>query len=481
MLSRLLKFKGVLRHYSLNIGALGEFETSIASLCATVTGKESKCQSIDIKDMGVAFTVKDSKSFATIAQLFKDNGVENLDLIWEEPNMNVVPLFMKAFEEFEYTFDKYHTDDKDDENSDKKELKNINCLVAPKKVSEFKQVSEFFNKTKESVFFAKDLGNSQADDLNPDEFSNILRALAEENGFEFEEIAGDNLVEEGLTMLHGVGRGARYEPRLVMLKREVNPEADWIGLVGKGLTFDSGGLNLKPTKFIETMHLDMCGAAAVSGAMKGLNAIDCSHNVIAAFVIAENAIGPNAQKPGCIVKSFKGPTVEVDNTDAEGRLCLADGMSYIQSKYSIKAMIDVATLTGACAVALGSDAAGLFSNDKNMVRCLEKSGNASLETLWHMPIFPSHTEDIKRKGHADLHNCGKTGEAGASTAAAFLQEFVEEEVSWAHLDIAGPAFTSEGTANGFAVRSLLHFLQSYNPSDKDDISYPAQNKESWVE
>ena len=248
-----------------------------------------------------------------------------------------------------------------------------------------------------------------------------------------------------MNLFHAVGRAAASEPRCIVVHYEGNPDTqDCIALVGKGLTFDTGGLNLKPTKYIEDMYGDKNGACAVLGALHGVLESKPKINVVFALGVAENATGSKSYKPNDIIKSMKGLTVEIGNTDAEGRLVLADTFTYVQQEYKPKELIDLATLTGACMVALGTETAGLFSNSDELANKLIESGNNTFESLWRLPIALEHHEAMKSP-YADLTNNEKKRYGGASCAAAFLEKFIDKDTKWAHLDIAGPA--SEASKN----------------------------------
>lgn len=269
-------------------------------------------------------------------------------------------------------------------------------------------------------------------------------------------LEGEALLREGLRLVHAVGRGARVAPRLILLEHRGDPAGDapYIGLAGKGITFDSGGLNLKATGHIEGMHLDKSGACAVLGAMLAARAARAPLNIVAALAMAENAIGPNACKPGEVVTAYNGLRVEVGNTDAEGRLVLGDALAFLQ-RYPLALAVNVATLTGACAAALGKRMGGLFSNDDALARQLRASGERCDEPLWRMPLGRAHHDAIQsERDDADITNSGKRDEGSASTAAAFLESFVR--VPWAHLDVAGPAM--KGDARGFGTQLLADFL-----------------------
>jgi len=290
----------------------------------------------------------------------------------------------------------------------------------------------------------------------------------------------------GLNLLVAVGQGAKIPPRLILLKYkgkdifstgdnrssggessgssggETGPKFP-IAFVGKGVTFDTGGLNMKSTGFIEDMYMDMGGCAAVLATLSALPHLKLCRNAIGVLCVAENAVDSQSYYPSSIIKSYKGATVEICNTDAEGRLILADGLAYVQRHYKPSTVVDLATLTGACVIALGEYAAGLFTNDDILRDQFIKSGESVFERAWPLPIFPEHSEELKGT-HSDLKNTGKGRYGGACTAAAFLKEFVEPGTKWAHLDIAGPAMTSESRGpipkggTGFGVQLLLQWL-----------------------
>jgi len=232
------------------------------------------------------------------------------------------------------------------------------------------------------------------------------------------------------------------------------------------LTYDTGGLNIKPTGGMEEMYGDKNGACAVIGALHGVLDSKPKINLVFAVGAAENAIGSRAYKPSDIIKSKKGLTVNIGNTDAEGRLVLADTITYVQQEFKPTELIDLATLTGACMIALGLETAGLFSNDDDLAGKLLKSGKNVYEPLWRMPIMPEHHEAIKHP-NADLDNIPKCRPyGGACCAAAFLERFIEKGTKWAHLDIAGPALKNSAKApmiamgNGFGTQILLDYIWS---------------------
>jgi leucyl aminopeptidase len=266
-----------------------------------------------------------------------------------------------------------------------------------------------------------------------------------------------------LAGLLAVNRGSAEEPRFIIIRYQPPRARKKVALIGKGITFDSGGLSLKPAKSMETMKLDMAGGAAIIGAMSRLPYLRPEIEVTGYIPTTDNLPSGSAQKPGDIIRYLNGKTVEVLNTDAEGRLILADALAYA-AKQKPDCMITLATLTGACMVALGTEVAGVFGNHQPLVDDVIRSGSEAGEKLWQLPLVKEYREEIK-SSVADIKNVGGSY-GGAITAALILQEFVGD-VSWAHLDIAGPAFAEKDTpgcpkgGTGFGVRTLLKFLASY--------------------
>ncbi len=316
----------------------------------------------------------------------------------------------------------------------------------------------------DAVIFAKDLINGPANIVTP----SYLAARAQEiaagcPNMTCRELDKSALKELGMGAFLAVAAGAREEPRLVVLDyAPAGHENDKpLVLVGKGLTFDSGGLCLKPASSMNTMKEDMSGAAAVLAVFKALAALDAPCRVTALLPCTENMPGEAATRPGDVVTTLSGCTVEITNTDAEGRLVLCDALTYAQKLWKPRAIIDIATLTGACIVALGKDVAGVFSQDPLLPEQIMDAGRTVGERFWPLPLWDMYFRNLK-SDVADFTNCGAR-EGGASTAAAFLARFVEPHVRWVHLDIAGPAFTENNKkeARGFAVRTLLDLaLQS---------------------
>ncbi len=315
-----------------------------------------------------------------------------------------------------------------------------------------------------AVALARDLVNQPARDMTPRHLEAVARQVAEENGLTVNVMDEIAIVNEGLGGLAGVAAGSDEPPRLIELVYDPPGAKRTIVLVGKGITFDSGGLSLKSGEGMMTMKCDMGGAAAVIAAMSALPAIAPKVRVIGIAACTENLPSGKAIKPGDVLKIRNGKTVEVLNTDAEGRLVLADALS-LAVEATPDAIIDLATLTGACIVALGKDIAGLMGNDGDLIAQVSAASERAGEPTWHLPLPPTYRKHIDSEV-ADMKNIGMAGAAGTLSAGLFLQEFVGD-VPWVHLDIAGPAFRSDEDGylakggTGFGVRTLLELVAAY--------------------
>jgi leucyl aminopeptidase len=309
----------------------------------------------------------------------------------------------------------------------------------------------------EAVYFARDLVSEPPNVLFPAEYARRVKAL-ESLGLEVEVLGEAEMARLGMGSLLGVGQGSIRDSQLVVIQWKNGGDSQPIAFVGKGVTFDTGGISLKPADGMEDMKWDMGGSAAVAGLMHVLAGRKAKVNAIGILGLVENMPDGNAQRPGDVVTSMSGQTIEIINTDAEGRLVLADALWYCQDRFKPQFMVDLATLTGAIIISLGNDYAGLFSNDDTLSENLLAASKASGETLWRLPLPDAYNKQIESMV-ADVKNTG--GRPGGSiTAALFLQKFVNG-LPWAHLDIAGTAWkkpstvpTSPDGATGFGVRLL---------------------------
>ncbi|HUK12785.1 MAG TPA: leucyl aminopeptidase [Thermoanaerobaculaceae bacterium] len=312
------------------------------------------------------------------------------------------------------------------------------------------------------VRLARDLGNRPGNDLNPETFATEIGAMFAKSAVRVTVMGSGELEKEGLRAILGVGAGSVVEPRLVRLEYRAKKPRSAVVLVGKGVTFDAGGISLKPAADMAEMKHDMAGAAAVVAAMRAVAEDQPPLKVVGLVPLVENLPSGSAVKPGDILTLSNGTTVEVDNTDAEGRLILADAMAYA-AHFHPDVMIDLATLTGACRIALGHELAGLFANDDALAAQLERLGRRTGDRVWRLPLLPEY-RDLLRSEWADLKN--SSSRAGSLPAsAAFLARFVPDKVRWAHLDIAGVAHVAKGHnglpagATGFGVRLMLALLE----------------------
>jgi leucyl aminopeptidase len=314
-------------------------------------------------------------------------------------------------------------------------------------------------KVASGALLARDLANEPSNVATPAYLAEKAREVCQRHGMQITVLDRAGLEVEGLTGLSTVGRSASNEPRFIVVEHRKGGDAAPIVLIGKAVTFDSGGISIKPSSGMEDMKFDMSGGAAVLGAMEALGALDLALNVVALVPATENLPGGDAYKPGDVLKLHSGKTVEIVTTDAEGRLILADALSYAR-RYEPAAVIDCATLTGACHVALGDHASGLMGNDEGLISEVRAAGEAAGERAWHLPLFEEYTEQIKGDV-ADIKNSGGRF-GGALTAGAFLKEFAD--YPWAHLDIAGTAYGKNGNAytpkgaTGAPTRLLVEFL-----------------------
>jgi len=324
-----------------------------------------------------------------------------------------------------------------------------------------------FRAIEEGTFFARDLVSEPPNVLNPQEYVNRLLKLRK-LGIKVTIYNESQMKKLGMHSLLGVGRGSINESFLVTLEWHGNKKDKKapLSFVGKGVCFDTGGISLKPAKFMEEMKYDMAGSAVVAGLIQTLATRKAKVNAVGVVGLVENMPGGNAQRPGDIVKAYNGKTIEVLNTDAEGRLVLADALSFTEAKFKPRFMIDLATLTGAIIMALGEEYAGLFSNNNDLSNKIFNIGEKVKEKVWRLPLHDNYDKLINST-IADMQNINYSGGAGSITAAQFLQRFVTSKTPWAHLDIAGMAFSKKaanlnpGGATGFGVRLLNQLIEEH--------------------
>ncbi len=358
-----------------------------------------------------------------------------------------------------YSFDSYKK-----EKSEKSP--NLSILVsnsqnAQKMISKAEIVSQ-------GVIYARSIANLPPNDCSPSRLASFANAIATKNRLKCKIISKDELRKKGFGGISAVGRGSKNEPKLIILEHNKGKRNDKpVVLVGKAVTFDTGGISLKPSDKMDEMKFDKCGGCTVLGIMKAISELKLSINVVGIIPSVENMPGSESYRPGDIVRLYSGKTAEILNTDAEGRLILADALSYGIKQYSPKSIIDFATLTGACIVALGNNVAALVSNNQRLSEKIKKSSEKTSEEIWQLPINDDYMDMIK-SNVADIRNIGMGRSAGTITAAAFLANAVDD-TPWAHLDIAGTAWTQDASkkksynpkgATGFGVRLILDYLNT---------------------
>ncbi len=370
---------------------------------------------------------------------------------------NFIGHFLHGLKLKSYEFKKYKS---------KKDTRSIiiNVFGNKNKPSASNQLK--FKSLEDGTFYARDLVSEPGNVLHPDEYAKRLKSL-KKYGLKINIYDEKKLKKLGMNALLGVGQGSIRGSYLVTIEwnggeKKLKP----LAFVGKGVCFDTGGYSLKPAKFMEDMTYDMAGSAVVVGLMKSLALRKAKINAVGVVGLVENMVSGNAQRPGDIVKSYSGKTIEILNTDAEGRLVLADALTFTEKKFEPRFMIDLATLTGAIIVSLGSEYAGLFSNDDKLSKQLIEAGEKVDEKLWRMPLHKNFDKLINSK-NADMQNINYVGGAGSTTAAQFLQRFILNKTPWAHLDIAGMAFSkyggalNSGGATGYGVRLLNQLIEDH--------------------
>ena len=426
--------------------------------------KDKKVKSIFIYGLGNKIQKLSSIDFekigGKITQLTKSKRKKNVNILVDEKIRKNEELLRLGYGCIlgSYRFDKYKT---------KNLIKSLPPAVTIQSSNPTKLNKEFtrYNAIAEGVFFTRDLVNEPSNILFPKEYSKRISKL-KKYGLKIEVFGETKMKALKMESLLGVGRGSQHESQLVIMRwdGDKRKKAKPVCFVGKGVCFDSGGISIKPSNKMEEMIGDMGGSAAVVGTMLSLAKRKSKVNAVGVVGLVENMPDGKAQKPGDIVKSMSGQTIEIQNTDAEGRLVLADALWYTQKRFKPDVMIDLATLTGAMVISLGNLISGLFSNNDELSNKLIKAGEISGDQVWRFPINESYNKLINSK-FADMKNIGMGG-AGSITAAQFLQRFVNDN-SWAHIDIAGTATgmpkssTNTSWASGFGVHLLDTFVNKF--------------------
>ena len=439
--------------------------------------QKSEISSLDISDKKKCFIIKiknkkEKYYFEEVGGSFftyikNDKTINSIDIYADSLKENKSNL-SKFFSEFifgfilkSYTFNKYKTLNKEKIN------KKIDFKIVTSYKQEIQKDYKYYDAIKEGVFLSRDLVSEPPNVLNPKKYTEEIKKLSK-LGLKIEILNEEKLKKLGMYSLLGVGQGSENESFVVIIRWNgaKNISSKPLAFVGKGVCFDTGGISLKPARFMEEMKYDMGGSAVVVGLMKSLALRKAKVNAVGVVGLVENMPDGNAQRPGDIVKSYSGKTIEVLNTDAEGRLVLADALTYTEEKFKPKFIIDLATLTGAIIIALGEEYAGLFSNNDELSKNIFKASENVNEKVWRLPLHKNY-DKLMDSPIADIQNINYAGGAGSITAAQFLQRFILNKTPWAHLDIAGMAFSKKaanlnpGGATGFGVRLLNNLVKEF--------------------
>ncbi len=408
---------------------------------------KNNLKTFDIENLGAEFYGRVNYGKNSEYFIVSDSAGEKYD--------NFLGYFLHGLKLKSYEFKKYIT---------KKKERIINLNIVGNKNKPSLQNQLRFKAIEEGTFYARDLVSEPGNVLHPDEYAKRLNLL-KKYGLKINIYDEKKLKKLGMYALLGVGQGSIRGSYLVTIEwNGAKNNSRPLAFVGKGVCFDTGGYSLKPAKFMEDMTYDMAGSATVVGLMKTLALRKAKINAVGVVGLVENMVSGNAQRPGDIVKSYSGKTIEILNTDAEGRLVLADALTFTEKKFKPKFIIDLATLTGAIIVCLGSEYAGLFSNDDKLSNHIFNAGQKVEEKVWRMPLHKNYDKLMNSK-NADVQNINYVGGAGSTTAAQFLQRFILDKTPWAHLDIAGMAFSkyggalNSGGATGFGVRLLNQLVE----------------------
>ncbi len=442
-----------------------------------VKNKDEEISSFDISNQQKCFIIKVKKKYENsypqesggifYSHLKKFKNLNSISFcvdtlhLGKEELIEFFSEFIFGFNLKSYTFNKYKTLNKEKTN------KKISFKIITSQKQKIEKEYKYHEAIKEGVFLARDLVSEPPNILNPKFYVQEIKKLSK-LGLKIKVYDEREMKKLGLNALLGVGQGSINESYLVSIEWNGNNKSKNkpLAFVGKGVCFDTGGISLKPARFMEEMKYDMAGSAVVVGLLKSFAIRKAKINAVGVVGLVENMPGGNAQRPGDIVKSFSGKTIEVLNTDAEGRLVLADALSFTEKKYNPKFIIDLATLTGAIIVSLGEEYAGLFSNDEELSQNIYKSGMEVNEKVWKLPLHKNY-DKLMDSVIADVQNINYAGGAGSITAAQFLQRFILNKTPWAHLDIAGMAFSKKaanlnsGGATGFGVRLLNNLVRKY--------------------
>lgn len=404
------------------------------------------------------------KASGTAAKAARDEGIKKFATTLHSADMKAsVQEKVQAVAEASllalYDFDKYKTD-----KSKEKKVDSMSILADTKQSQDAEKGIGRGIIYADATNLARDIVNTPSNIMTPQAFADEAQKVAKEGNLKISVFGKKEMQKMGMNTIIAVSEGSDKEPQFIVM--EYGSGKECVAIVGKGITFDTGGIDVKPWDSMESMKSDKAGAAAVLGMMKAISRLKPKARVIGAMALTENMIGERAMKPGDIVKAYNGKTIEIMNTDAEGRLVLADAVSYVEKNYKPSAIIDLATLTGACIIAIGFHASGLICTDDKLAKKISDAGEKTYERVWQFPFWEEYHE-VTKSDNADVRNIGKERYGpGTISGAAFIKQFVEK-TPWAHLDIAGPAWINSGreyvpaNATGWGVRIMTQMIEDW--------------------
>jgi len=440
-----------------------QFKGKLGSVCSLAGLESGEYRRVVVLGLGKAKSFDALKAEEAGGKLYaelKGFGGTNAELVFDQMPSDIAAHVGMGVVLRSYVFDYYKS---------KKTPSKLTCLnIVASDARKAKQIFEALDHVRAGIFTARDLVNRAPNDLYPQSYADFIQETLKPLGVSIDILDEHKMQTLNMGAFLAVGMGSARKPRMVVMRWNGGEQEDQpISFVGKGVTFDTGGISLKPGAAMDEMKMDMGGSAAVVGLMQSLALRQAKVNVVAVVGLAENMPSSNAYRPADILQTYSGKSVEVLNTDAEGRLVLADCLSYVQDRYKPKMVIDLATLTGAIMVALGHEYCGVFANCESLWQGLERSSAQTGEKLWRMPLDEFWHKDVKGN-FGDVQNLAKSGRlGGACSAAAFLEHFIEEDMPWAHMDIAGTAWvktdklTTPKYGTGFGVRVLNDFVATH--------------------
>ena len=450
----------------------GDFKGKAKSTMTLVGGEGGKAMLVGLGKEEDADTHAYRKAGAAVVAARKKTHGSDLTVRFAGTSIECMGAFAEGMLLRDYSYDEY----KMQKEEDKEAERNVRITCDEGQEEALEALVKVYEGVASGVHLSRDLGNCPPNDMYPEAYSDMAWEWAKQyENVDVTIINYEHAMKAGMGGLVAVGMGSSRKPCMVIFEMNKEKEGRCPMLVGKGITFDTGGISLKPGANMDEMKYDMGGSATVFGTMQALAATGYDGKVVAIACMAENMPAANAQRPGDVITTLSGKTIEVLNTDAEGRLVLSDGL-WKAGEYDPEYIVDFATLTGACVVALGHEATGLWSNDDDFRTRIHEAGNAVGELAWPMPLLPAFEKEMTDSKIADTRNLGAGRYGGANTAAAFLKQFVPnrnyeedgEQITWAHMDIAGTYWGAKSNtmvgngATGIHVRTMYHLITNGN-------------------